>query len=72
MISTIMNHPPDAWDHMLLKDIFVKVANVELYYKVVHSYLQEHPDLIKFLLYVLTIHVWSILCERFVHNSENF
>ena len=41
-----MNHSPDAWDHMQFKDVCFKVANVELYYKAVHFYLQEHPDLI--------------------------
>ncbi|KAM3375864.1 clathrin heavy chain 1 isoform X1 [Capsicum galapagoense] len=55
--TTVMNHSPDAWDHMQLKDIVVKVANVELYYKAVHFYLQEHPDLINDLLNVLALKV---------------
>ncbi|KAJ3703117.1 hypothetical protein LUZ61_006822 [Rhynchospora tenuis] len=53
--STIMNHSPDAWDHMQFKDVAVKVANVELYYKAVHFYLQEHPDLINDMLNVLAL-----------------
>jgi len=28
----MMKHP-DAWDHMSFKDVCVKVANVEVYYK---------------------------------------
>ncbi|CAL9044685.1 unnamed protein product [Musa banksii] len=55
--TTIMNHSPDAWDHMQFKDVVVKVANVELYYKAVHFYLQEHPDLINDLLHVLALRV---------------
>ncbi|KAK8955806.1 Clathrin heavy chain 2 [Platanthera guangdongensis] len=55
--TTIMNHSPDAWDHMQFKDVAVKVANVELYYKAVHFYLQEHPDLINDLLNVLALRV---------------
>ncbi|KAK2982510.1 hypothetical protein RJ640_026353 [Escallonia rubra] len=55
--TTVMNHSPDAWDHMQFKDIAVKVANVELYYKAVHFYLQEHPDLINDLLNVLALRV---------------
>ncbi|KAJ7543091.1 hypothetical protein O6H91_09G024400 [Diphasiastrum complanatum] len=51
--ATIMNHSPEAWDHMQFKDVAVKVANVELYYKAVHFYLQEHPDLLNDLLNVL-------------------
>ncbi|PQP97756.1 hypothetical protein Pyn_10752 [Prunus yedoensis var. nudiflora] len=55
--TTIMNHSPEAWDHMQFKDVAVKVANVELYYKAVHFYLQEHPDLINDLLNVLALRV---------------
>ncbi|XP_020680390.1 clathrin heavy chain 1 [Dendrobium catenatum] len=55
--TTIMNHSPDAWDHMQFKDVAVKVANVELYYKAVHFYLEEHPDLINDLLNVLALRV---------------
>ncbi|KAF5796690.1 putative tetratricopeptide-like helical domain superfamily [Helianthus annuus] len=40
---------------MLFKDIVVKVANAELYYKAVHFYLQEHPDLINDVLNVLAL-----------------
>ncbi|GLT54485.1 hypothetical protein SLA2020_276780 [Shorea laevis] len=55
--TTIMNHSPEAWDHMQFKDVAVKVANVELYYKAVHFYLQEHPDLINDFLNVLALRV---------------
>ncbi|KAF8402617.1 hypothetical protein HHK36_010706 [Tetracentron sinense] len=55
--TTIMNHSPEAWDHMQFKDVAVKLANVELYYKAVHFYLQEHPDLINDLLNVLALRV---------------
>ncbi|RZC78063.1 hypothetical protein C5167_002277 [Papaver somniferum] len=55
--TTIMNHSPEAWDHMQFKDVAVKVANVELYYKAVHFYLQEHPDLINDMLNVLALRV---------------
>ncbi|KAF1892552.1 hypothetical protein Lal_00011019 [Lupinus albus] len=55
--TTIMNHSPEAWDHMQFKDVIAKVANVELYYKAVHFYLQEHPDLINDVLNVLALRV---------------
>uniref|UniRef100_A0A803KRG1 Clathrin heavy chain n=1 Tax=Chenopodium quinoa TaxID=63459 RepID=A0A803KRG1_CHEQI len=55
--TTVMNHSPEAWDHMQFKDIIVKVANVEHYYKAVHFYLQEHPDLINDVLNVLALRV---------------
>ncbi|XXG67428.1 hypothetical protein AAC387_Pa06g0783 [Persea americana] len=55
--TTIMNHSPKAWDHLQFKDVADKVANVELYYKAVCFYLQEHPDLINDLLHVLATKV---------------
>ncbi|PPR96846.1 hypothetical protein GOBAR_AA23821 [Gossypium barbadense] len=55
--TTVMNHSPESWDHMQFKDIIVKVASVELYYKAVHFYLQEHPDLINDMLNVLALRV---------------
>ncbi|XP_073124837.1 clathrin heavy chain 1 isoform X2 [Henckelia pumila] len=55
--TTVMNHSPEAWEHLQFKDIIVKVANVELYYKAVHFYLQEHPDLINDVLNVLALRV---------------
>lgn len=51
--GVIMQHSPEAWDHMQFKDVIVKVANLEVYYKAVHFYLQEHPDMINDLLHVL-------------------
>ncbi|PQQ11752.1 Clathrin heavy chain 1 [Prunus yedoensis var. nudiflora] len=55
--TTIMNHSPEAWDHMQFKDVIVKVASVELYYRAVHFYLQEHPDLINDVLNVIALRV---------------
>ncbi|CAL0315619.1 unnamed protein product [Lupinus luteus] len=53
--TTVMNHSPEAWEHMQFKDVIVKVASVELYYKAVHFYLQEHPDIINDMLNVLAL-----------------
>ena len=55
--TTVMNHSPEAWDHMQFKDVIVKVASVELYYKAVHFYLLEHLDLIDDLLNVIALRV---------------
>jgi clathrin heavy chain len=54
---TVMNHSREAWDHMQFKHIIVNVGRVELYYKAVHFYLQEDPDIINDLLNVLARHV---------------
>ncbi|TPX38293.1 hypothetical protein SmJEL517_g00095 [Synchytrium microbalum] len=51
---TIMSHSADAWEHATFKDIIVKVANLEIYYKALRFYLDENPLLINDLLVVLT------------------
>ena len=32
---TVMAHSADAWEHAQFKDVIVKVANLEIYYKVI-------------------------------------
>ena len=49
----MMTHP-DAWEHISFKDVCVKVANVEVYYKALSFYLSDHPTLASTLLTVLT------------------
>jgi len=43
----------DAWDHNQFKEVIVRVANVEIYYKALSFYLQEQPPLLTDLLTVL-------------------
>ena len=51
--GVMMTHP-DAWEHISFKDVCVKVANVEVYYKALNFYLQDHPTQLNDLLTVLT------------------
>ncbi|KAK9810517.1 hypothetical protein WJX72_012055 [[Myrmecia] bisecta] len=53
----MMNHSPVAWEHVQFKDVAVKVSNVEVYYKAISFYLEEHPDLLNDLLKVLEARV---------------
>ncbi|XP_011373357.1 clathrin heavy chain 1 isoform X1 [Pteropus medius] len=53
-ITTMMNHPTDAWKEGQFKDIITKVANVELYYKAIQFYLEFKPLLLNDLLMVLS------------------
>ncbi|GBG80598.1 hypothetical protein CBR_g31057 [Chara braunii] len=55
--TVIINHSPEAWEHMQFKDVAVKVANVELYYRSIQFYFHEHPDLLNDLLNVLATRV---------------
>ena len=45
-------HSPIAWEHVLFKDVAVKVSNLEVYYRAVSFYLAEHPELLVDLLKV--------------------
>lgn len=46
IIFHFVDYSLQAWEYMYLKDIVVKVANVKLYYEVMHFYLQKHLDLV--------------------------
>lgn len=51
--SCMMNHSPSAWEHVQFKDVIVKVTSVDVYYRAISFYLQEHPELLPDLLKVL-------------------
>jgi clathrin heavy chain len=44
--NCMMAHSPVAWEHVQFKDVAVKVSNVEVYYRAIIFYLEEHPDLL--------------------------
>lgn len=50
---TIMEHATDAWDHDQFKQVLPQVANVEIYYRALTFYLEQHPLLLNDLLTVL-------------------
>ncbi|KAH7731613.1 clathrin heavy chain [Aphelenchoides avenae] len=53
-VSTMMQHPTEAWREQHFKEIITKVANVELYYKAMQFYLEYKPLLLNDLLMVLS------------------
>lgn len=53
-VSTMMQHPTEAWREQHFKEIITKVANVELYYKAMQFYLEYKPLLLNDLLVVLS------------------
>lgn len=53
----MMERAADAWEHQSFKDIIVKVANLEIYYRALNFYLQEQPSLLTDLLAVLTARI---------------
>ncbi|KAJ1927952.1 Clathrin heavy chain [Tieghemiomyces parasiticus] len=53
-VVAMMEHAANAWEHASFKDVVVKVANVELYYKALRFYLSEQPLLLNDLLAALS------------------
>lgn len=49
----MMERAADAWEHNQFKEVVVKVANIEIYYKALTHYLTEQPMLLNDLLVVL-------------------
>ena len=50
----MMERAADAWEHQSFKEIIVKVANLEIYYRALGFYRNEHPTLLNDLLQALT------------------
>lgn len=53
-IKIMIENSAEAWDHNIFIDSIVKVVNMELYFKSIQFYLNEHPKQIIELLTVLT------------------
>ncbi|KAI9810581.1 MAG: hypothetical protein M1826_003503 [Phylliscum demangeonii] len=67
----MMERAADAWEHHSFKDVIVKVANLEIYYRALHFYLQEQPSLLTDLLQVLTARVDVNRVVRMFEQSDN-
>jgi clathrin heavy chain len=50
----MINHSEDAWENAQFKEVIVKVANLDLFYKAVQFYIEEAPLQVNELLTVLT------------------
>ena len=67
----MMERAADAWEHHSFKDIVVKVANLEIYYRALNFYLQEQPLLLTDLLQVLTARIDVNRVVRLFQSSDN-
>ncbi|KAI9683353.1 MAG: hypothetical protein M1829_005424 [Trizodia sp. TS-e1964] len=67
----MMERAADAWEHHSFKDIVVKVANLEIYYRSLSFYLQEQPSLITDLLQALTARIDVNRVVRMFEKSDN-
>ncbi|KAI9795364.1 MAG: hypothetical protein M1833_007212 [Piccolia ochrophora] len=67
----MMERAADAWEHHSFKDIIVKVANLEIYYRALSFYLQEQPSLLTDLLQALTPRIDVNRVVRMFEKSDN-
>ncbi|KAI9729007.1 MAG: hypothetical protein M1828_000092 [Chrysothrix sp. TS-e1954] len=67
----MMERAADAWEHHSFKDIIVKVANLEIYYRALNFYLQEQATLLTDLLQSLTPRVDVNRVVRMFEKSDN-
>lgn len=67
----MMERSADAWEHHSFKDIVVKVANLEIYYRALNFYLQQQPSLLTDLLQALTPRIDVNRVVKMFEKSDN-
>lgn len=67
----MMERAAESWEHHSFKDIVVKAANLEIYYRALNFYLQEQPLLLTDLLQVLTPRIDVNRVVRMFEKSDN-
>ncbi|KAK4132369.1 clathrin heavy chain [Trichocladium antarcticum] len=67
----VMERPENSWEHQQFKEITVKVANLEMYYKAINFYLEQHPSLMTDLLQALTPRIDVNRVVRMFQKSDN-
>lgn len=53
----VIEHPENSWEHQQFKEMVVKVANLEIYYRAIRFYVEQHPSLLTDLLQALTARI---------------
>lgn len=69
--AVMITHSPEAWEHVQFKDVMVKVSSVEVYYRGVSFYLEEHPDLLNDLLKVLEARIDHGRVVELLRKADN-
>ena len=54
---SVIEHPENSWEHQQFKEMVVKVANLEIYYRAIRFYVEQHPSLLTDLLQALTARI---------------
>jgi clathrin heavy chain len=67
----IMERSENSWEHQQFKEVVVKVANLEIYYKAINFYLEQHPSLLTDLLAALAPRIDVNRVVRMFQKSDN-
>lgn len=67
----MMERAADAWEHHSFKEIIVKVANLEIYYRALNFYLEQQPTLLTDLLQSLTPRIDVNRVVKIFDKSDN-
>jgi clathrin heavy chain len=67
----VMERAENSWEHQQFKDIVVKVANLEIYYRAINFYLEQHPSLLTDLLQSLTPRIDVNRVVKMFQKSDN-
>ncbi|KAI1382048.1 clathrin heavy chain [Hypoxylon crocopeplum] len=67
----VMERAQNSWEHQQFKDIVVKVGNLEIYYRAINFYLEQHPSLLTDLLQALTPRIDVNRVVRLFQKSDN-
>ena len=68
---SVMEHPENSWEHQQFKEMVVKVANLEIYYRAINFYLEQHPSLLTDLLASLTSRIDVNRVVKMFQKSDN-
>jgi len=64
--TTMIQHPVEAYEHPVFKEVITKVANTEIYYKAILFYIQNYPTHIDDLMGTITNKVDHVRATRLV------
>ncbi|KAI9323711.1 hypothetical protein BX666DRAFT_1889687 [Dichotomocladium elegans] len=70
-VTVMMDHAATAWRHEGFTELIVKVSNVELYYKALRFYLNEHPTHLNDLLSVMAPRINHTRVVQLFEKSDN-
>ncbi|ORY66519.1 uncharacterized protein BCR38DRAFT_484132 [Pseudomassariella vexata] len=67
----VMERAENSWEHQQFKDIVIKVANLEIYYRAINFYMEQHPSLLTDLLQALTPRIDVNRVVKMFQKSDN-